>query len=82
MEDELKKSKEQSRSSELMSAVAATALRLLVGTACLAGYMKLNELFPISQISNEQFIAQHDWTYRMFYCFMVSLLPLLPLCPI
>ena len=77
METELNKSrkllKEKSwtRSSELWAAIRGALLRLLIGTVCLAGYMKVNEFWPISRISEEIFIANNHFSYRMFYTFMV-----------
>jgi hypothetical protein len=77
MDAELRKSKALlqdkawTRSAELGAAVAGALSRLVIGTACLVGYMKINEFYPISRISDEIFIAENDWTYRMFYTFMV-----------
>ena len=78
MDAELSKSKKilkekaWTRWSELGAAAGAALLRVLVGTACLGGYMKLNEFYPISRISEVDFIAENGPAYRMFYCFMVS----------
>lgn len=75
-DEELKKSqailkeKGLTKQRELMSSIAASLMRLAVGSVCMAAYMQLAAHYPISRISEEAFINSNDYKYRAFYTFM------------